>query len=286
MVRDFFRPGVAIDLYRNVWQNNDIPEEELLDFLKNFLNLWRNDMTQFVRNLKSENGRNVQKLPSVERLNELFQYQPETGELIYKINRRGNAKAGSIAGTIDKSSGYRRISVDGKQFRAHRLVWKMLKNEEPPELVDHIDSDRANNRIDNLQEATHSQNLRKQERETIRYHNGEEIPSGIRIRGTQFSIQFSISSYWRADYQTAGTIIRLTTDSIDSAIGLIRAIYLVENGDEFVKALNLNVEDRTILDQLYSGEIQKTYFSIRFTSFTDPVLQADYDQTLKIRKAS
>ncbi len=241
-------------------------------------------MTKYVRNLKSENGRNVQKLPSFERLNELFEYQPETGELVWKVSRRGTAKAGDVAGTI--KGGYRRIGVDGKLFFAHRIVWKIIKNEEPPEVLDHIDSDPLNNRIENLQEASHAQNTRKQERDSILVHDGEAVPNGIRIRGTQFFIQFRISSYWRADHQQGGTIIKLTTDSLDSALGLLRAIYLVENGDDFIKALSLNVEDRTIIDGLYSGEIQKTTHTIRFTSFSDPVLQADYDQTLKLRQAS
>ncbi len=241
-------------------------------------------MTKFIRNIKSENGRNVQKLPSVERLTELFLYQSETGELIWKVNRGRGAKAGEVAGSINKSSGYREIGVDGKQFKAHRIIWKMLKNEEPPEVLDHVDSDRSNNRIENIQEASHSQNIRKQERETIRYHNGEEIPSGIKIQGKQFIITFRISSYWRAEYENAGTKIWITTDSLDSAIGLLRAIYLVNHGDAFIKALNLNDEDRLTIEKLYSGELQKTQFTIRFTSFADPVLQADYDDTLKIRQ--
>lgn len=240
---------------------------------------------KYVPNIKSENGRNVQKLPSFERLNELFEYQPETGELVWKVNRGGAAKSGDIAGTIEKVSGYRQISVDGKRFKAHRIVWKIVKNEEPPELLDHIDSDRLNNRIDNLQEASHAQNIRRQEKDSFRYYNGEEIPSGIKIQGKQFIIAFRISSYWRAEYETSGTKITLTTNSIDSALGLLRAIYLVNHGDDFIKALNLNEEDRLTIDQLYSGELQKTQYTIAFTSFSDPILQADYDQTLKIRRS-
>lgn len=239
--------------------------------------------TKYVRNIKNENGRNVKQLPSVERLNELFEYIPTTGELVRKINRRGGVKAGDIAGTISKD-GYRVICVDGKTFLAHRIVWKMLKNEEPPEILDHIDSDPLNNRIGNLQEASNAQNTRKQERDSILVHDGEEIPSCIKIEGKQFSITFRISSYWRAEYENAGTIIRLTTDSFDSAIGLLRAIYLVNHGDEFIKALNLSEEDRTIIDGLYSGELQKTKYTIRFTSFSDPILQADYNETLKLRQ--
>jgi hypothetical protein len=240
-------------------------------------------MTKFVRNLKSENGRNIQKLPSVERLNELFEYISTTGDLVRKIGR-GGAKPGEVAGTINKH-GYRVIGVDGKLFVAHRIVWKILKNEEPPEILDHIDNDRLNNRIDNLQEASNAQNTRKQERDSILVHDGEAVPNGIQIQGKKFYIQFSITSYWRADHQGNGTMIKLTTDSLDSALGLLRAIYLVNHGDDFIKAMNLNDEDRTIVEGLYSGELQKTTHSIRFTSFTDPVLQADHDETLKIRQA-
>ncbi len=49
--------------------------------------------------------------------------------------------------------------VDGKMQYGHRLAWLHFYGRMPKGCVDHIDGDPANNRIDNLREATVAQNL-------------------------------------------------------------------------------------------------------------------------------
>lgn len=93
-----------------------------------------------------------------ERVRELFDYAAETGSLIRKtaITRSG-VKVGDTAGYTE-DSGYLRISVDGKNYRAHRLAW-LWNHGELPARLDHIDRDPSNNRIENLRPCTQSQNL-------------------------------------------------------------------------------------------------------------------------------
>jgi hypothetical protein len=74
------------------------------------------------------------------RLHELFVYKD--GNLIRK---------GKIAGTIN-SLGYRVICVDYKIYKAHRLVFLYHHGYFPKE-IDHIDTDKLNNRIENLRAA-------------------------------------------------------------------------------------------------------------------------------------
>jgi len=105
-------------------------------------------------------------LPSSEELNELLDYDPKTGVLTWrarpatsKINKNFNARfAGKEAGTVE-SWGYRQLRVYGKLQMAHRVIWKMVKGEEPPDHLDHKDGDPSNNRWKNLRDATAFSNV-------------------------------------------------------------------------------------------------------------------------------
>lgn len=89
------------------------------------------------------------KLPTRGRLRELFTYCQESGQLIWKVDRGPTAPAGAVAGSMRKDQGTWCISVDGKLYTAHALVWKYVKGRNPPMLV-HINGHRDDNRIENL----------------------------------------------------------------------------------------------------------------------------------------
>lgn len=65
--------------------------------------------------------------------------------------------AGKRAGS-DYAKGYRRIRIDGIRIMEHRLIWAFVNGKWPDNEIDHINTIRAENRISNLREATHSQN--------------------------------------------------------------------------------------------------------------------------------
>ena len=71
-------------------------------------------------------------------------------------------RIGSVAGCIDKSDGYRRITIKGVLYQAHRLVWLYHYNEWPEDQIDHIDGDKLNNHIDNLRVVTQQENRKNQ----------------------------------------------------------------------------------------------------------------------------
>jgi hypothetical protein len=56
-----------------------------------------------------------------------------------------------------KPNGYVQIEIEGKAYYAHRLVWKVHHGTDPTSLIDHINGDRNDNRIENLREATASE---------------------------------------------------------------------------------------------------------------------------------
>lgn len=67
------------------------------------------------------------------------------------------------AGWIRPDTGYHCVSIDRKQYKTHRLIFLMF-NGYLPSLVDHIDRDKLNNRIENLREATKQENAVNSER--------------------------------------------------------------------------------------------------------------------------
>jgi hypothetical protein len=87
----------------------------------------------------------------------LLAYDPATGVLTWKI-ARSHMRSGDEAGGVN-GKGYRQIKFDGLFYTAHRLAWLLTYGEWPTKDIDHIDGNRANNKVDNLREATRSQNM-------------------------------------------------------------------------------------------------------------------------------
>lgn len=96
------------------------------------------------------------------KLSEYFAY--EDGRLVRTKTVNYKAKAGDFAGTVDKSIGYLKVNFDGKVRLVHRLIWALVYGDEPVGMIDHIDGNRANNRIENLRccdNRTNMQNLKR-----------------------------------------------------------------------------------------------------------------------------
>lgn len=86
----------------------------------------------------------------------LLSYNEDTGVFTWLINT-GSKKKGSRAGSTTVE-GYCRITIKGTEYRLHRLAWFYIHKEWPPNVIDHINRDRADNRICNLRLATVQQN--------------------------------------------------------------------------------------------------------------------------------
>jgi hypothetical protein len=79
-----------------------------------------------------------------------FTYNPETGE----IRRKDKKKS---CGSYD-GFGYLKIKIKGRSFMAHRVAWFLYYGKAPEMELDHINGDRADNRICNLREVTRAEN--------------------------------------------------------------------------------------------------------------------------------
>lgn len=91
------------------------------------------------------------------RLKELFNYKD--GLLIRKISTSNRVKIGDTAGYV-RHSGYREVSVDGKSYLNHRLIYLYHNGYMPEKNIDYINKKPGDDRIENLREVSQVCNLR------------------------------------------------------------------------------------------------------------------------------
>jgi hypothetical protein len=95
---------------------------------------------------------------TAEYLRSVLNYDPETGIFTWRVSPKfSGVRAGDRAGCPD-GIGYLQIGVQGKVYRAHRLAWLYVYGYWPNDQIDHVNRDRADNRIANLRAATSHQN--------------------------------------------------------------------------------------------------------------------------------
>ena len=93
--------------------------------------------------------------PTQGELRLLFDYQD--GDLVSKTDVCRGRKKGDVVGTVAKD-GYRYVTLNKGKFLHHRLVW-IWHNGEVPLILDHINSNPSDNRIENLRELSHRENI-------------------------------------------------------------------------------------------------------------------------------
>lgn len=138
----------------------------------------------------------VAELLTAEKLRELLSYCLETGIFRWRVDRRGGAKAGSVAGRIS-SHGYQEIKINGKLHHAHRLAWLYVHGVWPSDQIDHINRVRTDNRIANLREATSAENSRNRSK----YGNNTSGHVGVTWCKRE--------QRWKAQIQHEGKMINL-----------------------------------------------------------------------------
>lgn len=143
-----------------------------------------------------------------ERLRELVIYDPATGTFTRAVDSRsgeGNkivkARKGDIAGWLDYL-GYRRVCVDGRVYKAHRLAWLYVHGCWPDQLIDHINGCPSDNRIDNLRLASPSINMQNQRRGHLTGKSG--LLGAQFVRGKWVSkINVNQTRKWLGTFDTA-----------------------------------------------------------------------------------
>lgn len=137
----------------------------------------------------------------IDRVRALYHYDPLIGLFIAKT-KTGRRRIGDFCGsktrlTKTSKTHYRLISIDGHQYLAHRVAWAMHFGQQPPPIIDHVDTNGSNNAIRNLREANDSLNGANTSR---RAHN----TSGV--KGVSFCRQ---TGKWRASITIKGRSVNL-----------------------------------------------------------------------------
>lgn len=95
-------------------------------------------------------------LPPQDHLRELFDYNPNTGIL---LNRRLSKPAGWTLKGGNSTKAHWCVKVGDYVYTQQRIIWMWVYGEDPGDmLVDHIDQNSLNNKLENLRLATRRQN--------------------------------------------------------------------------------------------------------------------------------
>lgn len=128
-------------------------------------------------------------LPSTEILEEALIYEPSSGFFFRK--RFPNRRAESWT-----RGGYAQLYINGRRYYAARVAWKMVYRQDPGEMdVDHVDNDRTNNKLENLQLLNRRANNTKGKQR----HKASKLPPGV----------FRSRHRYRAQVRIDGRLIHL-----------------------------------------------------------------------------
>lgn len=121
----------------------------------------------------------------------LFSYNPVTGQLFWnnrpEMPAHWNTRWAGKEIKGENEFGYYRVSINGKSYRAHILIWVILHGVWPVLHIDHKDGDPKNNKPDNLRLATYAQNNANQglkSSNTTGFKGVVFLPSSKKFRAT------------------------------------------------------------------------------------------------------
>lgn len=130
-------------------------------------------------------------MPSLVSLQEIYKVDPASpsGLSRIKATRGRNGRVGPVVSM--GSDGYYRMKFDGQFYRTHRVIYFMHTGIDPAErVVDHIDGDQLNNRVENLRACTIQENLWNAAGKAKR----TGLPKGIRkMKSGNFEVTIMVS---------------------------------------------------------------------------------------------
>ena len=149
----------------------------------------------------------IKMLPEQEVLLQLLRYDPDTGKLFWRERgveffenvvgqytaRRAaavwNARFAGAEAFTALSRSYAHGRIFNTKYLAHRVIWKMHTGQDPDDVIDHVNGQTADNRIENLRAASRSQNARSSRRA-----HGKSRFKGVYVaRGGRFGARIKVN---------------------------------------------------------------------------------------------
>lgn len=125
---------------------------------------------------------------TLEEFNEWYWYDSTTGLIFYRKKRTNSNRLDKPAGTIN-NCGYWILKFNSKMYTHHRLAWFIHKGEWPCHGIDHINGDRADNRIDNLRDVPRFVNMSNQ----YKHRSGKLVGCSFDKRRAQWKAKITIN---------------------------------------------------------------------------------------------
>jgi len=138
----------------------------------------------------------------IENVKDLYSYQDGN---LFRLQASGGQKIGAVAGweTMCNGKKYKKINIKNKTYYLHQVIF-FYHYGYIPKYIDHADGNSLNNKIENLREATQSQNVHNATKRTTN-------KSGY--KGVCF-----VKNKWRSAIMVNGKNISLGVyDSIEEA---------------------------------------------------------------------
>jgi len=144
----------------------------------------------------------------IELIREHLEYNPETGEISWKV-ARGNRACGYKV--VSGSDGYLTVKVGKRTYKAHRVAWLLHYGNWPEGCIDHINLDRSDNRITNLRDSTRREN---------NSNVGLRVDNKSGVKGVSWKASHS---RWCAQISFKGKVIYLGLyDDIEAAAEVVQ----------------------------------------------------------------
>jgi len=131
-----------------------------------------------------------------EEVDRLLAYDGEN--LRWKVKPARKIRVGDEAGSLQRNQDgkeYWKVKVNGKIYKAHRIIWLLVHKTWPENQIDHIDGDGLNNRIENLRDVPHAENhknVRKPKNNTSGhvgvYRERDKWRAEIKVSGRQIRL--------------------------------------------------------------------------------------------------